>query len=343
MQKKEYIRIILNLFDGSGASAAADGAEGGGDGENHSSVDPAVLRRGKELNLSDDLMEDYAKAYGRKGAEEENKEDNSEEQGQENEGEDLDAEFDELINGKYKDAFHKRVGKDVKDRVDRANRDKAELETKVSKLSRISELLTSKYGTDDPDAIYEAVKGDDDFWRQVALNSGKSVENIISDIDTEHAKQAQQAELENLRRYKETNELNMRLQSLAQQTKEVYPDFDLVSEFENPRFRQALDFIAAQNDRQNKENGTSKEIFDVTYAYELAHADELRENTIRRAAKAAAGATMHNIQANRNRAVENATKRTAPQQQKSYDDMSDEEFAKELERVRRGEGRIHKF
>ena len=64
--KRKFMGIILNLFDGSGAGAAQGGAEGGGDGETTSSVDRATMQRAKELNISDDLMEDYAKAFGNK-------------------------------------------------------------------------------------------------------------------------------------------------------------------------------------------------------------------------------------------------------------------------------------
>lgn len=346
MQENKMIRgIILNLFDGSDAGAAAGGAEGGGDGESHSSVDPAVAQRGRDLGLSEDLLEDYAAAFGgsdTKGAQRDSGEaDESDNSNEETDtGADPDAEFEELIKGKYKDAFHKRVGKDIKDRVERANRDRAALESKAAKSDKVLALLAAKYGSDDPDAIYNALRGDNDLWRQTALDSGRSVEEVISGIDGEQAAKQQQQELESLRQYKAAAELNNRLQALARETQKTYPDFNLEAEFNNPRFRQALDFIAAQNEQQNRMSGTSKEVFDVTYAYELAHAEELRANTIKRTAKAAASAAMQSVQANRRRPSENAAKPSAPTQKKSYEEMTDAEFDAYYDSVLHGEARI---
>lgn len=345
MQKK-FNRIILNLFDGSGASAAAGGAEGSGDGDATSSVaiKPEVRSRGREIGVSDDLMEDYQRAFynGDDGGEDAKGADETENnnEGTESDENDLDAEFAELINGKYKDAFHKRVGNDVQARIDRATRDKAELETKLSKSDRVLQLLGEKYGTGDPDAIYDAIRADDELWRQQAIDKGMTSEEFIEGFDQKQAAAAQQQELESLRQYKQANELNMRLQQQAAKTREVYPDFDLEAEFQNPRFRAALDMVAAQNEESFKASGKNGEVFDITYAYELAHADEIRNNTIKRVSKATAAAVAQNIQANRNRPSENAARRTAPATKKSYDDMTDEEFAAHIDKVRRGETHI---
>ena len=347
MQKKRiYMGIILNLFDGSGAGAATGGAGGEGDGDATSSVDSAAMQRGRELGLSDDLLDDYAAAFGQKGAQnaqnaQEDSGENNEDNNQEAEdSEDLDAEFEELVKGKYKDAYHKRTENFIKDRMGKANKDKAALKSKVEKSDKVLSLLAAKYGSDDPDAIYNALRGDSDVWRQMALDSGKSAEEVISGIDNAQAEKQREAELKNLRQYKAANELNSRLQSLAKETKKTYPDFDLTREFENPRFRAALDAIADQNTEQNRRNGTSNEVFDLTFAYELAHADELRTNTIKRTAKAAASAAMQTMQANRGRVRENAARPTAPSMPKSYAEMSDEEFAAYEERVRNGAAKI---
>ena len=334
-EKTKFRRIILDLFDGSDAGAA----EGTGDGGSTSAVDHAAAQRGRELGLDDDLLEDYAAAFGRGNGSGERGggEDNNE--GAEND-EDLDAEFEELVKGKFKGAFQKRVGKDISDRVNRAKRDMAALESKAAKSDRVLALLAEKYGDADPDKLYDAVRQDNDLWRQVALDNGGTVDDVIKGFDSKQAAEAQKQELENLRQYQAANELNNRLQALAQKTRETYPDFNLEAEFNNPKFRQALDIIAASNEQQNKANGTQNEIFDVTYAYELAHADELRANTIKRTAKAAASAAMQTMQANRSRPQENAAKRTSPGKAKSIDELSDAEFDKLVERVRRREASI---
>lgn len=347
-EKTKFRRIILDLFDGSDAGAG----EGAGDGGSTSAVDHAAAQRGRELGLDDDLLEDYAAAFGggngsgqRGGSEDDdtddtgNENDNNEEAGNE---EDLDAEFEELVKGKYKDAYKSRTSALIRDRVTRANKDRAALESKVQKSDRVLGLLAAKYNTEDPDALYTAIRGDNDLWRQNALDSGSTIEDVLAKIDSTEAAKAQQQELESLREYRAVNELNNRLQALAQKTREIYPDFNLEAEFNNPKFKQALDVIAASNEQLNKANGTQNEIFDVTFAYEIAHADELRANTIKRTAKAAASAAMQTMQANRSRPTENAAKRTSPGKSKSYSEMTDKEFEAELEKIERGEARIRR-
>lgn len=344
---KKFRRIILNLFDGSGAGAAADGAAGSGDGETTSSVDikPEVKARGRELGVDDDLMESYQKAFfGNKNTGDSGNEGNDGQtdtkETEQQESENLDAEFDKLVKGKYKDAFTKRQSAAIKDRLGNVNRSKAELEGKLSDFQRFADLMGEKYGTNDPKALYDAIRNDKELWRQQAIDKGQTSEEFIESYDSKLNEQAQQRELEELRQYKAANELNARLRNLAQETAKLYPDFDLEAEFENPRFTQALDVIAAQREAQNKRNGTNDEVFDITYAYELAHADEIRSNTIKRASKAAMNAMAQTIQANRQRPAENMARRAAPNQQKSYRDMTDEEFDAYLDKVKRGEAKI---
>lgn len=345
-RNKTYRRIILNLFDGSGASAAADGAAGSGDGESTSSVEimPEAKARGRELGLSDDLMEDYQKAFhnsgndGGEGDSDEEKAENTEET--EQESEDLDAEFNELVNGKYKDAFKKRMEGQFKDRFGKMNREAGEMKGKLANYQKFADLMGEKYGTTDPAALYDAIRGDKELWRQQAIDKGQTSEEFLKSYDARQDAQAQQQELEELRQYKAANELDMRLQGLAAQTREEYPDFDLKAEFANPKFRAALDFAAAQNDERNKATGQNNEVFDLTFAYEMAHAEELRANTIKRTSKAAMNAMAQTIQANRVRPQENAARSSATSKAKSYRDMSDEEFSAYLDKVKRGEAKI---
>lgn len=344
MQKRQFRGIILNLFDGEGAGAATGGAAGGGDGESTSSaaIKPEVRARGREIGVDDDLMEDYQSAfYGgngnsgdTKGAEQH---ENNEETGQE---ENLDAEFEELIKGKYKDAYHKRTESFIKDRLGRANKGRAELEARAAKSDRVMQLLAEKYGDADPDKLYDALRSDNELWRQQAIDNGQTAEEFLKGYDDRQKAEAQQRELEELRQYKEVNELDRRLQGLARQTREIYPDFDLEAEFGNPKFRAALDMVAAQNTESNRSSGKQGEVYDLTFAYELAHADEIRANQIKRVSKATASAVAQTIQANRSRVQENAGRTTVPRQQKSVDELTDEEFDKLLDRVRRGEAHI---
>lgn len=333
------LKIILNLFDGDSAGAA-QGTESNSEaaGEGEKAVSRQAAQRGRELGISDDLLSDYENAFFKGGAQ---PDEGQTQQTEEQETEDnTDAEFEKLITGKYKDAYKKKTESFIKERVKKANKDNAELRSQLDKTSRISQLLSDKYGEQDADKLYESLRNDQDFWRQKALDSGRTVDEMMNDYDATQAAQAQQQELETLRREKAAAQLNTRLEALAKETQKEYPDFDLHAELENKRFRQALDYIAAQNDEANKANGTDNEIFDLTYAYELAHSDEIKANTIKRVSKATASAVAQTLQANRNRPKENAGTHTSQAKAKSYGEMSDEEFAAYLEKVRRKEARI---
>lgn len=341
MQNKHYRGIILNLFDDSGAGAAPNGEAGGGDGESTGSVTikPEARARGRAIGVANDLMEDYQKAFfnSSDGAEGDVQEENNEETGQD---EDLDAQFEELVKGKYKDAYHKYTEGFIKDRLGRANRGRAELENKVEKAGRVMQLLAEKYGDSDPDKLYDALRGDSEMWRQQAIDRGQTSEEFMESYDRRMDAEAQQRELEELRQYKQVNELDRHLQGLARQTRELYPDFDLETEFSNPKFRAALDMVAAQNTESNRQSGKQGEVYDLTFAYELAHADEIRANQIKRVSKATASAVAQTIQANRSRVQENAGRTTVQRNQRSYQEYTDEEFDAILDKVRRGEARI---
>ena len=344
MHKRDYIGIILNLFDGDGAGAATGTGGSEGDGSPTSAgVRPDVRARGREIGVSDDLMESYQKAFHADKAQAEGEtrqtDDNDNDNGEADQ-EDADAAFEELIKGKYKDAYHKRVEGQIKDRFEKLGRERAELEGRAARSDKVLHLLAEKYGSDDPEAIYNALRGDRELWRQQAIDNGQTAEEFIEDYDQRQNAAAQQEELENLRRYRQANELHERLRGLARETAKQYPGFDFDAEFANAKFRAALDFVAAQNEEKNRAAGTAGEVFDVTFAYELAHADELRANQIKRVSKATASAVAQTLQANRERPRENALKTGAPSKVSTYQTMNDKEFDDYLEKVRRGEAKI---
>ena len=343
MQK---INMVLNLFDGDAGAAdgTAEGVENSADNgaENRNTSREAQIR-GKELGVGDDLLDDYEKAFfgSDDGTEQKEQTENTETNTESDE--DLDAEFDELVKGKYKDVYKKRTSSFVSDRLHRAAKETEELRSRAEKSDKILSLLAGKYGksgTDNLDELFDAVKGDDDTWRQRAMDSGRSVTELQRDYDINEQQRQVENELESLRQFKAQTEMAQRFDGLIAKAQETYPSFDPSVEFDNPRFTAALDFIAAQREAENKAKGVNNEIYDLTYAYELAHADELRSNTIKRTVDATKRAVAHNIQANRSRPTENAAKHTTAAKAKSYFDMTDAEFDAFVEDVRNGRAKI---
>lgn len=346
MQK--YREIIIDLFDeGAGAASTATGGNDSGSNtdsaKNTNAVRSDIAKKGRDLGLSDDLMQSYQDAYDSKHSSENDtaaaNHDDNEGQNSENQ---IEEEFKNLIKGKYKAPFDKHVRGMVSDRMHTRDSEIAELKSKAESTDKILKVLSLKYPQvdgNDLEALLKAVENDEDVWQQQALNDGITADEAKSRYTEKQKQSALEQELNQLKREKAAGELDARLNNLAKSTQQMYPDFNL-QEFENPKFCAALDFIAQRNEARNKESGRNDEIFDLTYAYELAHADEIRNNTINKASKAAISAVTKNIAANGSRPAENANLHSAPAQPKSVSDMSDEEFDVLLNKVKNGTAHI---
>lgn len=344
---KNYFKLALNLFDEGGAGTSSAGTTtGAGEGSAPTStantVRKEVAQKGRSMGLSEDLLADYQKAYDSKNM---SKVQNAAETQQktETQTEDLEAEFDSLVKGKFKEIYNKRTSGFVKDRMSKRDADIAQLKAQNDGANKIINLLAQKYPKVDSnnlEALFEAVKNDNDTWSQKAIDTGLTAEEAREQYDEDQKRLSMENELNELKREKATRELDARLQNLAQATKQIYPDFDLQTEFSNPDFCVALDFIAQKNDAKNKASGKNDEIFNLTYAYELAHADEIRNKTVQKVSKATISAVTQNIMANGMRPRENATSTSVPTRPKSTSEMSDTEFDNLLKGIKAGTARI---
>lgn len=340
----KFFEVIINLHDGEGAGTA-QGTSGENSGENgtstgggHNEISSEVRQRGQQLGLSDDLLADYQKAFGKKS---DNEQQTTQEQDNTN---DEKEDFKSLIKGKYRSEFDNEVQTMFKDRFAKQNQQMSEMQAQIANANKILDIVALKYpniDVNDRDALFKAVSNDNDVFGQRALDSGVTVEEAKRQWAEELEKKQTQDELDMLRREKAIRELDAKLQSLAIQTKQIYPDFDLQTEMNNPDFQAALDFIAQRNSQKNKETGKNDEIFNLTKAYEMTHHDEITANTINKVGNAAMNAFAQNIAVNGNRFRENANVSTsAKPKAKSVRDMSDKEFDALLRNVKNGTARI---
>lgn len=163
---------------------------------------------------------------------------------------DLAADFEALIRGEYKDQYNKRV----QDTVRRRMRGTQETVDKYNATVPLLELLGSKYGTTDIAALTKAVEEDAGLWEQEASERGMSAEQLRMQKKLERdvrMMEQRQAEDQRQRAY----------QQLVQQTEElknVYPDFDLDTELQNPGFAKLL-----------------RAGIDPKTAFEVVHKDEI--------------------------------------------------------------------
>ncbi|MBQ2942626.1 MAG: hypothetical protein IJD97_10395 [Clostridia bacterium] len=105
--------------------------------------------------------------------------------------------------------------------------------------------------------------------------------------------------------------------SEAEKIREIYPDFDLRKEFENPDFRAGL-----------------KSGVPMTSLYRAMHFDELSKSISDNATKAA----LDNIRSGNGRIKEAGSENSASvKSKKKVEDLTDDEIEAILERVRRGE------
>lgn len=344
LMNDKFLDLIVNLHDGESAGAA-DGGDGNGESSVATSTENNISRetreRAERIGIGDDLIDDYNKAFGNGN---QNQNNNAEGENNSTDGEEnAEEEFEKLINGKYKDAYQSKVESFVKDRMSTKNKQISDMQKKENTGNQIFALIANKYNVqpDDLDGLLKAVTEDKDLFAEKALAAGVTTEEARNDFFNQQKTNAQEEELETLRREKAARELDTHLRTIAAETQKEFPNFNLEEEFQNPSFRTALDFIAQQKNEQNEKTGRNDEIYDLTTAYKMAHFNELQKDLVKRSSSAAISAAAQSIQSGARRPTENAVKKSGTtSQRKRVADMSDAEFDAFYEKVRRGEAHL---
>lgn len=342
----KFINLIVNLHDGDSAGAA-DGGDGDDENGVATSTDNNISRetreRAERIGIGDDLIDDYNKAFG-SGNQNQNNNAEGENNSTDTDGEEnSEEEFEKLIKGKFKNVYQNRVQSLVKDRLSTKDKQISDMQKKENTGNQIFALIANKYNVqpDDLDGLLKAVSEDKDLFAEKALAAGMTTEEARNNFFTQQKTNAQEEELETLRREKAARELDTHLRSIAAETMKEFPNFNLEEEFQNPSFRTALDFIAQQKNEQNEKTGRNDEIYDLTTAYKMAHFDSLQKDLVKRSSSAAISAAAQSIQSGARRPTENAVKKSGiTTQRKSVEDMSDAEFEAFYQKVRRGEAHL---
>ena len=170
--------------------------------------------------------------------------------------------FEDLIKGKYKADFDKRMQAAIKKRVGDTNALKAE----NAKMREALEVAMQRYGTKDGDwdALTNALLEDDQYLEKEAYEKGidKDTLRVMKRMEHENERlKANQIELERQARQEQAYN-----QILAEQAevKRIYPNFDLDVELMNPQFESLV------------RNG-----IDLKTAYEVAHHNEILPQAIK--------------------------------------------------------------
>ena len=316
MKFEHLLDIRLNLFDGGaaaggeGAGAAAPGQTGTGDpGETKAS--PAPTRRGKSGEFQNVLFgkqEPAQSAADRGGnaaktaADGAGAADNGQKAQSSDAGSDtkpgvtvtsdtLEAKrkaFQELVNGEYKDIYTEETQRIINRRF----KETQNLEKQVGRTQPVIDMLMQRYKIADGDIakLTAAIENDDAYWSEAAEEAGMSVEQY---------KQFQKLQRENaalLREQQQRSSQQAAQQQLqkwygeAEQTKSLYPSFDLNVEVKNPQFLSML-----------------KAGVPVQHAYEVIHMDEIKAGVAKMQAQATEKQVVDGIRARGARPPENGT------------------------------------
>ncbi len=239
---------------------------------------------------------------------------------QNNESADLDAEFKDLIKGKYKSQYDQTVKKVIADRF--KNSDDASL--KLKNLSPALELLGERYGIDatNIDALVNAISEDNSFYEDAAMEAGMSVENFkaMQRIQREN-REFKARETERAEREAFNQMLNSRRQE-GEMLKQLYPDFDLDAELQNERF---FNLMCTPG-------------LSLRDAYEVMHRDDIVSGLVAQAAKQTQKQVADNIAANAKRPDESGiANHNAANTRVDVSKLTDKQLDEYARRVQRGE------
>ena len=169
-------------------------------------------------------------------------------------------------------------------------------EENLGKLAPAIELLANKYGMDmnnmDYAALAQAVRDDDQYYEDKALEMGVSVETAkrIDQQERDNARQQAQQQ-QTLEQQKFQNHIKS-LEEQAEQMKQTFPNFDLMKELRDPRFARMT----------SPSGGLS-----VEDAYFAIHRAEIQAASMQVTAKQTKQKMSNAIRSGQSRPVENGT------------------------------------
>lgn len=169
------------------------------------------------------------------------------------------------------------------------------------KMRASLESVAMKYGIDSSsesflDDLQKAIEGDDSYYEEYAYENDITPQEARRVVTLERKVKAQE---EAKRKAMEEEQRNAQIKDLymkSEQTKKLYPDFDLNTELQDERFRR----LCAVNGN------------DTTAAYRVCHWDEISNQMIANAVSKTKEATVESVKANKNRPAESGLNASNP-------------------------------
>ena len=232
---------------------------------------------------------------------------------------DPNAEFEKLIKGQYKEQYDARM----QDTIQKRLKGTKETVDKYNALQPVLEILAKKHGVDasDIEALQKAIEADDSYFEEEALQRGMSVQDLktIRKMERENADLKRQMQEQQTK--EKADKLYAQWMQQEQDTKKVYPSFNMQAEMQNPKFVDLL-----------------KSNIDVKTAYEVLHKDEIIPAAMQFTAKTVEQKLTNKIIANGARPTENGMSSQGAAVVKSdVSQLSKADRAEIIRRVQRGE------
>ena len=277
---KHFFDFNLQLFAEGGAGGGAEG----GAAEGSAQADSGVAA--PQTNSKNPLAHVQ---YGKPDSGNTNSEGTHDPEGNAvNTAPNLDAEFKDLVKGKYKEQY----GAAVKSAVDARFKSTQETVDRYNKASPLFDMLASKYGTEagDIDALVKAVEEDDSYYESEAFEKGMSVSQLREVKKFERENAALRAQIEESQQRQAADQIFSKWMGEAENVKTIYPSFDFQSELQNAQFQSLL-----------------KSGIPVQTAYEVIHKDEIIPHAMQIAVNETARKITNSIKSGTRRPAEGAT------------------------------------
>lgn len=234
--------------------------------------------------------------------------------------EDLEAEFESLISGKYKEQFQARTQRAIGKRMSAMQTD---LQKALTENRKLSSKLSARYGLQNAstEQLVEAIDKDDAWLEDAAMKEGLSVDQYRKIADMRDRLAEAESAREEADRERFRREFQEKIDRQAADCKAQFPDFDFEREYNsNETFRNQMKMGA-----------------DVVSAYKFAHMDDLIASGMAMAAQKGAERTAAAVRNNLQRPQEaGARKVAAATVGTDWSSMSSEDFRAYQEKLLAG-------
>lgn len=199
---------------------------------------------------------------------------------------DPNAEFEKLIKGQYKAQYDAKV----QDTIQKRLKGTKETVEKYTALQPVLEILAKKHGVDagDIDALTKAIEADDSYFEQEAMELGMSVKQLKELRSAQRENENLRRQIQERQNQENADKTYFTWLQQAEETKKVYPGFDLNAETENPKFMELLNSN-----------------IDVRTAYEVLHMNEIIPAAMQFSAKTVESKIASKIASGASRPAEN--------------------------------------